>query len=95
MEILYGEGSRGKSNCGLRVAGLQRAARSIALLFLLHAFYSKYYPLQMYFLLTEKILTATTGTQQAQAGLAAFHWMLLLLQIRGTISKVELNLHWM
>lgn len=46
----------------------------------------------MYFLVTEKILTAITGTEQAAAGLAAFHWMLLLLQIRGTISKAELNL---
>lgn len=91
MEILNGEGPRGKSNCGLRLTGLQRAARSTALRFLLHTLYSKYYPLLMYFLVTEKILTAVTGTDQAPAGLAAFHWM-LLLQIRGAISKIELNL---
>lgn len=72
MEILYGEGSRGKSNCGLRLAGLQRAARSTTLLLLLHALYSQYYPLVMYFLETEKALTAITGTDQAPTGLAAF-----------------------
>lgn len=88
METLYGEGPRGKANCGLELAGLQRAAISTALLFLLHALYSKYYPLLMYFLVTKKILTAITGTDQAPAGLAAFHWILLLLQIRGAISKV-------